>query len=109
MSGITATTPESSGVSLDKKTLKQLTRRSDRPGLIYLGLWALFLVASGALLFISHAFTQFGGALLISGLASIEDNLIQCHQRLEVVQEIRLIQLANIEVVLRKLPLRQEA
>jgi len=54
MTGITATTSESSGVSLDKKALKQLTRRSDRPGLITLGLWALFLAAGGALLFFSQ-------------------------------------------------------
>lgn len=50
MSEITATTPASSGVQLDKKTLKRLCRRSDRPGLVYLGLWALFLAGSGALL-----------------------------------------------------------
>jgi len=53
MTSITATTPESSGVSLDRKALKQLSRRSDRPGLITLGLWALLLAGSGALLFFS--------------------------------------------------------
>ncbi len=54
MTGIKATTPESSGISLDKSVLKPLNRRSDRPGLITLGLWALFLVMSGALLFVSQ-------------------------------------------------------
>ncbi len=49
MGEITATTPETSGVHLDKKTLKRLMRRSDRPGLTYLGLWALFLVGGGGL------------------------------------------------------------
>jgi fatty acid desaturase len=53
MSEITATTPETSGVSLDKKTLKRLMRRSDRPGLVYLGIWAAFLAAGGALVFLS--------------------------------------------------------
>ncbi len=53
MSEITATTPESSGVSLDRKALKALTRRSDRPGMITLGLWALFLAGSGTLLYVS--------------------------------------------------------
>ena len=67
MSGITATTPESSGISLDKKTLKQLTRRSDRPGLIYLGLWALFLTASGALLFFSQGTWALVPAMILYG------------------------------------------
>ena len=53
MANVVATTPETSGVSIDKKTLKQLMRRSDRPGLIHLGLWALFLAASGVLLHFS--------------------------------------------------------
>ena len=48
MSGIRATTPESSGVAIGRKTLKQLSRRGDRPGLVYLGLWALALGAGGA-------------------------------------------------------------
>ena len=47
MSKPLATTAESSGVALDKKTLKGLMRRSDRPGLRYLGFWALFLAAGG--------------------------------------------------------------
>ena len=48
-----ATTPESSGVSLDRKVLKQLSRRSDRPGLIHLGLWLVLLAGSGVLLTLS--------------------------------------------------------
>ena len=67
MSGITATTPESSGIRLDKKTLKQLTLRSDRPGLIYLGLWALFLVASGVLLFFSQGTWAVVPAVILYG------------------------------------------
>ncbi len=50
MTDTLATTPESSGVEIDKKALKQLMRRSDRPGLIHLGLWILLLGASGGLL-----------------------------------------------------------
>ena len=53
MNAITATTAGTSGVRIDKKTLKALMRRSDRPGLAYLGLWALFLAGSGALLALS--------------------------------------------------------
>ena len=67
MTGIQATTPESSGVSLDKKALKQLTRRSDRPGLIYLGHWALFLAASGTLLFFSQGTWAIVPAMVLYG------------------------------------------
>lgn len=53
MSKPVATTADSSGIQLDKKTLKGLMRRSDLPGLRYLGLWVLFLAASGAGLVLS--------------------------------------------------------
>ncbi|MDX1575766.1 MAG: fatty acid desaturase [Kiloniellales bacterium] len=67
MSGIQSTTPESSGVSLDHKALKRLARRSDRPGLIYLGLWALFLAGSGALLFFSYGTWGVVPAMILYG------------------------------------------
>lgn len=41
-----ATNAASSGVRLDKRTLKALARRSDRPGLIWLAGWAAMLGAS---------------------------------------------------------------
>ena len=40
MSEATTTTAQSSGVLLDDRRLKKLARRSDRPGLRYLVLWA---------------------------------------------------------------------
>ena len=43
------TNASSSGVKLDKKTLKQIAARSDRPGLVYLAKWIATLVLSGAL------------------------------------------------------------
>ena len=43
------TNAASSGVKLDKKTLKQIAARSDRPGLVYLAKWIATLVLSGAL------------------------------------------------------------
>jgi fatty acid desaturase len=49
MSEATTTTAQSSGVLLDDRRLKKLARRSDRPGLRYLVLWAVMLIASGAL------------------------------------------------------------
>ncbi len=67
MSEIKATTPESSGVSLDGKALKQLTCRSDQPGLVTLGLWALFLAASGVLLFFSQGTWGVVPAMILYG------------------------------------------
>jgi fatty acid desaturase len=41
------TNAASSAVSLDKKNLKSIAARSDRPGLIYLGLWLVSLCVTG--------------------------------------------------------------
>ena len=49
------TNAASSGIRLDKKTLKHLMRRGDLPGLRYLALWAMLLAASGLLLQLSFA------------------------------------------------------
>ncbi len=43
------TNAASSGVKLDKKTLKTIAQRSDRPGLIYLAKWITLLILSGVL------------------------------------------------------------
>lgn len=42
-----ATNAASSGIELERKTIKALCRRSDRHGLVYLGKWALALLLSG--------------------------------------------------------------
>ena len=47
------TNAASSGVALDRKTLKTLSRRSDRPGLIYIAKWAVSLLVSAYLVFLS--------------------------------------------------------
>ncbi len=49
MAEFAATNAASSGIRIDKKRLKQLARRSDRPGLIYLAQWAGFLLCTGGL------------------------------------------------------------
>lgn len=51
-----ATNAESSGIHIDRKTLKQLMLRSDLPGLRYLVIWGLLLTASGMLLQYSFMF-----------------------------------------------------
>ena len=70
MSELVATDAESSGVSIDRNTLKSLMRRSDRPGLVLLGQTAVPLAASGYLLHLSlgtwwvvPAMLAYGGVL----------------------------------------------
>ncbi len=48
-----ATNAASSGIKLDRKVLKQLGRRSDRPGLIWLAQWFALLAVTGCLLYLS--------------------------------------------------------
>ena len=48
-----ATNAASSGVTLERRTLKALGQRSDRPGLIWLAQWAAMLAGTGALLWLS--------------------------------------------------------
>ena len=50
---ITATNAASSGIVLDRKKLKSLSRRSDAPGLKLLFLWIAALLVSGFLVWIS--------------------------------------------------------
>lgn len=67
MTEICATNPESSGVALDKKRLKQLSRRSDRPGLLHLGLWVLCLAAGAALVHLSLGSVWVWPAMFVFG------------------------------------------
>lgn len=48
-----ATNAASSGVKLDKKTLKSIAKRSDRPGLVYLVQWTAMLAGLGTLVWVS--------------------------------------------------------
>ena len=47
------TNAASSDVTLDSKTLKSLTRRSDDPGLVYLARWGAGLLVTGAFVWLS--------------------------------------------------------
>ena len=49
MTAFTATNAASSGISLDRKRLRSLAARSDRPGLIYLARWLVALACTGLL------------------------------------------------------------
>ena len=75
-SSIVATNAASSGIHLDRKTLKSLVQRSDVPGLKWLGLWILCLIISGYLLHLSlstwwvvPAIFLYGSVLTLSGYA----------------------------------------
>ena len=48
MSGNVPTNAASSGVTLDRRTLKAIARRSDRPGIVYLFQWLAGLALTGA-------------------------------------------------------------
>ena len=47
------TNAASSGVRIDRKHLKSLARRSDRPGLTYLAVWAVAMVLAGGLVWLT--------------------------------------------------------
>ncbi len=63
-----ATNAASSGVKLDKKTLKAIAQRSDRPGLRYLALWAGGLLCTGALVWLSLGSPWLWPAMLVHGI-----------------------------------------
>lgn len=62
------TNAASSGVRLDKKTLKSIAARSDRPGLIYLAKWICSLLVTGALVMWSLGTVWMWPAMLIHGI-----------------------------------------
>ena len=61
------TNAASSGVRLDKKTLKAIAARSDAPGLIYLAQWALALGLSAALVWLSLGTVWVWPAMAVMG------------------------------------------
>jgi len=62
------TNASSSGVKLDKKTLKQIAARSDRPGLVYLAKWIASLVLSGALVAMTSGTIWMWPAMFVLGV-----------------------------------------
>lgn len=63
----TPTNAASSGVVIDRILSKQLMKRSDRPGLIWLAQWIALLLASGYLLYLSQSSPWFIPMLVIYG------------------------------------------
>lgn len=66
------TNAQTSGIKMDKKALKALMRRSDRPGLIYLGCWLALLAATGTLVLMAVGSWWLAPALLLySGVFAV--------------------------------------
>ena len=62
------TNAASSGVTLDRKALKALAQRSDRPGLAYLVQWGCGLLATGALVWLSRGSAWLWPAMFVHGV-----------------------------------------
>ena len=62
------TNAASSGVTLDRKALKALAQRSDRPGLAYLAQWGCGLLATGALVWLSRGSAWLWPAMFVHGV-----------------------------------------
>lgn len=63
-----ATNALSSGIHLDRREIKTLSRRSDKPGLIYLCKWLGCLLVSGYLVYLADGTLWIGPAMLIHGI-----------------------------------------
>ena len=68
MSDTTYTNAASSGISVDKKRLKALIARSDWPGLIYLGQWAVALSLTGVGVWLTVGTAWIWPAMLVHGI-----------------------------------------
>jgi len=62
------TNAASSGIKLDKRRLKELARRSDVPGLIYLGQWCFALLLTGSLVWMALGTWYVWPAMFIYGV-----------------------------------------
>ena len=62
------TNAASSGVTLDRKTLKAIARRSDGPGLVYLARWGAGLLVTGAFVWLSLGTWWLWPAMFVHGV-----------------------------------------
>ncbi|MBV7394490.1 fatty acid desaturase [Mameliella sediminis] len=62
------TNAASSGVKLDKKTLKTIAARSDRPGVIWLAQWTVALIVTGSLVWILIGSPWVWPAMMLHGI-----------------------------------------
>ena len=64
----TPTNAASSGVTLDRKMLKAIARRSDGPGLVYLARWGAGLLVTGAFVWLSLGTWWLWPAMFVHGV-----------------------------------------
>ena len=65
---VVVTNAASTGIRIERAQLKALARRSDRPGLTYLGLWALLLALTGVLVWFTLGSAYVWGAMFVYGV-----------------------------------------
>ena len=68
MPEIAPTNAASSGVTLDRKTLKAIARRSDGPGLVYLACWGTGLIVTGSFVWLSLGTWWMWPAMCVHGV-----------------------------------------
>ena len=68
MSSFTPTNAASSGITLDRKALKAIARRSDRPGLVYLAQWTAGLAITGAGVWVALGTAWVWPAMFVHGV-----------------------------------------
>ena len=68
MTAFTATNAASSGINLDRKRLRVLAARSDRPGLVYLASWLAALTCTGALVWLALGTWWVWPAMFVHGV-----------------------------------------
>ena len=62
------TNAASTGIRIERAQLKSLARRSNRPGLAYLAVWAFLLAATGALVWFTLGTAYVWGAMFVYGV-----------------------------------------
>ncbi|MDE0388908.1 MAG: fatty acid desaturase, partial [Rhodospirillales bacterium] len=62
------TNAASTGIRIDRKQLKALARRSNRPGLMYLALWVLALALTGAALWVALGTAYVWATIFVFGV-----------------------------------------
>lgn len=80
MSRSIPTNAASSGVHLDKKTLKKIAQRSDRPGLLYLAAWISALVVTGSAIWLSLGTLWVLPAMILQGIVLAVPSYAMSHE-----------------------------
>ena len=80
MPGFVPTNAASSGVKLDRKSLKQIAARSDRPGILYLTRWIALLAVTAALVWSALGTAWVWPAMLLHGILLTVPSYAMSHE-----------------------------